>query len=73
MLFLALVGTFVAHVQVNIDDDVFICRGGERSAENNNRSDVTVKDDGCDGDIQQVVTRLVCGCPAFYWAAAGTS
>ena len=63
LLFLALVGTFVAHVQVNVDDHVFICRGG----------DVRVKDHDCDGGMHQVVTRLVCGCPAFYWAAAGTS
>ena len=41
LLFLALVGTFVAHVQVNVDDHVFICRGG----------DVRVKDDDCDGDM----------------------
>lgn len=56
-----------------MDDDAFICRGGgERSVENNNRGDVQVEDDDCDGDMLQVVTRLVCGCPAFYWAAAGT-
>ena len=35
--------------------------------------DTVVYHDDCDMNAHQVVTRLVCGCPAFYWAAAGTS
>jgi hypothetical protein len=53
LLLLAIVGTFVAHVQVSA---AIISLA------------VALKTHDF---APKVVTRLVCGCPAFYWAAAG--
>ncbi len=87
MLFLAIVGTFLAHVQVADDDNDDDGVDGDGDGDDDDDDDNSNDDGGGDNDddnghhlvygnivitsAQQVVTRLVCGCPAFYWAAAG--